>query len=202
MSLYRPDGIVIAMSTPRTTSRDAILTAAVTVILRDGLFALTLDAVAREAGLSKGGVLYHFASKDALIAGMIDHFLRQMEDDMARRMAQDPKPRGRWLRAYLDASFAEEAPEGLSPAQARQLYVSLLAAAAINPALMAPVKQFADRWAEQLSGDGGDGLDNLIVWMAADGLWLWDLFGLMPADDKTRAAVIERLKQKTRGGKR
>ena len=53
------------------SSRERILAAAVQVALREGVSAMTLEAVAREAGVSKGGLLYHFASKDELIAAML-----------------------------------------------------------------------------------------------------------------------------------
>ena len=46
-------------------------------IRRDGAAALTLDAVAAEAGVSKGGVLYHFGSKRALIDGLLDALARR-----------------------------------------------------------------------------------------------------------------------------
>ena len=36
-----------------------------------GVAKLTLEAVAKEAGVSKGGLLYHFSNKEALIEGMI-----------------------------------------------------------------------------------------------------------------------------------
>ena len=49
------------------------------MIRRDGAQALTLDAVAAEAGVSKGGVLYHFASKRALIDGLIERWLDDFE---------------------------------------------------------------------------------------------------------------------------
>jgi AcrR family transcriptional regulator len=39
------------------------------LVLTKGVNALTIDAVARTAKLSKGGVLYHFPSKESLIAG-------------------------------------------------------------------------------------------------------------------------------------
>ena len=51
----------------RDRSRDDILAAARTVLLRDGISAVTLEAVAREAGLSKTGLYYYFASKELLI---------------------------------------------------------------------------------------------------------------------------------------
>ncbi|MDO8275460.1 MAG: TetR/AcrR family transcriptional regulator, partial [Serpentinimonas sp.] len=44
-------------------TRNALLEATNTVILRDGIAHLTLEAVAKEAGVSKGGLLYHFPSK-------------------------------------------------------------------------------------------------------------------------------------------
>lgn len=50
---------------------DAILDAAEAVVLRDGMGKLTLDAVAKQAGLSKAGLLHHVPSKDELIGAMV-----------------------------------------------------------------------------------------------------------------------------------
>ncbi len=52
----------------RALTRQAILQAAEAVVLRDGLDALTLDAIAAELGLTKQGLYYHYASKEALVA--------------------------------------------------------------------------------------------------------------------------------------
>jgi AcrR family transcriptional regulator len=51
----------------RDRSREDILVAARIVLLRDGIGAMTLEAVAREAGMSKTGLYYYFASKEALV---------------------------------------------------------------------------------------------------------------------------------------
>ena len=51
----------------RDRSREDILAAARSVLLRDGIAAVTLEAVAREAGMSKTGLYYYFASKEALV---------------------------------------------------------------------------------------------------------------------------------------
>lgn len=51
----------------RKQSREDILAAARVVMLRDSIGAVTLDAVAREAGMSKTGLYYYFASKEALV---------------------------------------------------------------------------------------------------------------------------------------
>lgn len=60
----------------RTSKRDRILDAAVNVINRDGVRAVTFESVAAEARLTRGGLLYHFPSREALLRG-IDEYLAQ-----------------------------------------------------------------------------------------------------------------------------
>lgn len=55
----------------RDRSRDDILIAARNVLVRDGIAAVTLEAVAKEAGMSKAGLYYYFASKEALIFQLV-----------------------------------------------------------------------------------------------------------------------------------
>ncbi len=55
----------------RERSRQDILAAARSVLLRDGIAAVTLEAVAREAGMSKTGLYYYFVSKEALIFELV-----------------------------------------------------------------------------------------------------------------------------------
>jgi len=58
------------MGRRQSIDRGDLLDAAERVVARDGAGQLTMDAVAAEAGVSKGGVLYAYASKDALIDAM------------------------------------------------------------------------------------------------------------------------------------
>ncbi|MDD7910489.1 MULTISPECIES: TetR/AcrR family transcriptional regulator [Pseudovibrio] len=53
-------------------TREVILKAVKDIVLEVGVTGLTIDAVAQRAGMSKGGVLYNYRSKDALIAGLIE----------------------------------------------------------------------------------------------------------------------------------
>jgi AcrR family transcriptional regulator len=55
----------------RDRTREEILHAARQVLLREGVAATTLDAVARAAGMSKTGLYYYFPSKDALLFELI-----------------------------------------------------------------------------------------------------------------------------------
>jgi AcrR family transcriptional regulator len=66
----------------RGDTRAKLLEAAGAVIRRDGAQALTLDAVAAQAGVSKGGLLYHFASKRELLDGLVERWLDEFQDDI------------------------------------------------------------------------------------------------------------------------
>jgi len=56
--------------------KDNILEAARTVIARHGVNNASVQAIADEAGLSKGAVYYHYQGKDNILYEMIDQFLR------------------------------------------------------------------------------------------------------------------------------
>lgn len=72
------------MGRNRQTSQDDILDAAMRVITRLGAAGLSIDAVAKEAGVSKATVVYDHKSKSALLEALID---RQMKADVAHTEA-------------------------------------------------------------------------------------------------------------------
>jgi len=71
-------------------ARQRALDAFAHIVVRDGERAAALEAVARAAGISKGGLLYHFGSKEALVAGLLEHLARLTEEDVAE-MRADPE---------------------------------------------------------------------------------------------------------------
>lgn len=130
---------------PSRSKRQLLLEAAGRVVLAEGAANLNLEAAAREAGVSKGGLLYHFPTKDDLIAGMVEHigarFARTLEQERARD--PDTTAPGHWLRAYIRASFAPD--QNLFA-----LSAGLLAAVATDPALLAPLRERRARVAAAL----------------------------------------------------
>lgn len=72
------------------TTRDRILDAFESLLVGQGSRSATLDAVAEEAGVSKGGLLYHFPSRDDLVVGMLDR-LREMGVEDAEKMRSAPQ---------------------------------------------------------------------------------------------------------------
>ncbi len=59
------------VAAPPVSTRDRLLDAFAELLVEGGERSATLDAVAASAAVSKGGLLYHFASKDALIDGLL-----------------------------------------------------------------------------------------------------------------------------------
>src|SRR3954453_7916392 len=67
---------------PPARTQDRLLAPAGGVLMRDGAQALTLDAVAQEAEVSKGGLLYHFKSKRELVEGMIERWMAEFQREI------------------------------------------------------------------------------------------------------------------------
>ncbi len=176
-------------------SKDKILDAAERVVLRDGVMHLTLDAVAAQAQMSKGGLLYHFPSKDDLIRGMIRRLHEQFRSDVKRFEAEDPNPVGRKARAVLNAAFPAEPSE--SAERCDRLAAALLAAVATNRSLLDDVREFSAQQEQDLLNDGLDPVQAMIIHLAADGLWLSSLFGVLRPSGQLRGQVIERLREMT-----
>lgn len=97
------------MGRKRTIDRNAILDAAEEVVGEAGAGQLTFDAVAARAGVSKGGVLYCFPSKPALIAAMTERDLKRFEAEVAAHLTEGADDGRARLRARIKATHAETA---------------------------------------------------------------------------------------------
>jgi AcrR family transcriptional regulator len=176
-------------------TRRNVLAAAAEIVATEGAAKLTLDAVAERALLSKGGILHHFATKDSLIAAMIEDVVAQFEADLARHMQGESGP-GSFARAFLRACLD---PDG---ALTRTLKVSagIFAAVAINSQLLAPLRRRYDEWRRRLEDDGIDPAIAELVRSAADGLWLGNVLELGVASASMRQRVFAKLIELTHLG--
>ena len=167
-------------------TRNDLLGAASRIVLRDGADRLTLDAVALEAGRSKGGVLYHFPSKEALITGMLDACLDGFEAEIELLRAELGGGPRSWLRAYL---LASSDPQG----QAMIASGGVFAAIAHQPELLRVMRERWIVWQQRADADGVDPTVASIVRLATDGLWLVDALALAPLQGERREAFINAL---------
>lgn len=172
----------------RPNRRNQLLDAAVAVIRRDGARALTLDAVAAEAGASKGGVLYHFASKRALIDGLVTRWLDAFE---AQLTGDD------LLAAYVRACDLSATGADYNASE-----FGVLAALIEEPAALEAARERQAEWMERILADVPDPADAWVVRLAADGLWYSDLLGIATPRGDDRRRLIERLLALAAGGNR
>lgn len=80
------------------SARENLIDAFEDILIEHGENAATLDAVAKHAGVSKGGLLYHFPSKAALIDGLADRLEARMNEDIARMRTADEGPTAYYIR--------------------------------------------------------------------------------------------------------
>ena len=70
------------MGRKQIIDRETLLDAAEAVVFREGAGQFTIDAVAAEAGVSKGGVLYAFSTKDALIDALFERVFASFDESI------------------------------------------------------------------------------------------------------------------------
>ncbi len=195
----------------RGTTHDTLLTAAKRVVARDGVARLTLDTVAQEAGVSKGGVLYHFPTKNALVAAMMESDISCWKAEVAAcreaEVAEGVLPEaGRNVRAFVSAAegACERKAEAFREmfggedmshwfATSPDLRAGMIAAVAGDHALLKRFRDEFAQWQSQFENDGIDPATATLVRLAADGLFFVDMLGLAPPKGDLRQAVLSQL---------
>jgi AcrR family transcriptional regulator len=176
-----------AQTAPAIAVRDRILDAAEQLVTADGARNLTLDAVAHSAGVSKGGLLYHFPGKDALLAGMIERHLDELN---ARCRAE---------LAHLPAACASSEIKAwilgvLKPHRVREeAGAALLAAAANNPDLLDGVRRRYAEHVDQLQSLGEGFARAAVILLAVDGLMFGEAWRVTPFTPGQRERILSEL---------
>jgi AcrR family transcriptional regulator len=170
----------------RPSNREQVLAAATKVALRDGPGAVTIDAVVAEAGMSRGGVLYHFPSKDALLQALVDQDIDALRAVTGQDgMAAGAGSASERIRAYYDACTAWAPERG---------HVALAVALAENPGLLrswAQVQRDLDAADARGAADDAPALASLVARLALDGLWFSDLIDPQRFSAAQRERVVQ-----------
>lgn len=172
-------------------SRNDILDAAQRVVAREGAANLTLDAVAKESGFSKGGLLYNFPSKEALIQGMLQRLIDKVEPQMEAfrdGLAGEINPT---LRALIECIGCEDVID-------RNISMAILAAGAQNPALLDPLRNRYQLHYQRVLEESPDPDLAMLLWAAADGLMFMSLLDMAPFPAERSELLMNRLRELAR----
>jgi AcrR family transcriptional regulator len=173
---------------PMRPARERLLDAAERVVVESGATHLTLDAVAKSAGVSKGGLLYHFPSKEALLDGMLQRHFHDVDSEVAKRLANRA---GKTSRADLLRErvrvLLEQHPE--RPA----VGAAMLAASADNPGHMAVCRAQYRKLLDEFAKLPGGFERTALVLLAVQGLMLAELLHLSPYTPQERSRLVKAL---------
>ncbi|SNB73051.1 transcriptional regulator, TetR family [Agrobacterium sp. 719_389] len=193
----QPYGMFIAMTNaherkkqPEIVRRN-LLDCAAKLAADQGVAALSVQAVADAAGVTKGGLFHHFASKQALLEAVMADLLSALDAEIDVLISQDREAHGCFTRAYVNAVFADRDRE--SGRQWAALSVSMVG----EPSLRR-------MWASWYEGrlirhkETDEGVILELVRLAADGIWFADLLADDGRAGGDRAALKARMIAQTK----
>lgn len=176
----------------RLSNRDRILDAAIQVTNRDGLTAVTFDTVAAEAGITRGGLIYHFASRDALLQAINAHLAARWEASLIQTAG---KPFAQTTQIERYEAYVRGAAQSASRAE-----MLFLLEFSNHPELAAPWDDIIQRWAapQPKPTDDAATLARFIARLAADGLWAHGFVSNLSMSTRARKGLIRSLVDMTR----
>ncbi|MBT2266093.1 TetR/AcrR family transcriptional regulator [Rhodococcus erythropolis] len=168
-------------------THNRILDALEELLLKRGLSGVTLENVASQAGISKGGLLYHFQTKDAMIEAMVRRLCQRAEHLRARAAAAEGMTIVNW---YLQ-------PPGSTSDEEIALHRSMLAALrsidTSRKEIFTMICEVMRLWGESLRSEISDPVHAEIVRLVGDGIYLNTLVDLPPIDPSLHRKITQQL---------
>lgn len=164
-------------------AREKLLDAFERIVLTDGERAATLDAVAAAAGVSKGGLLYHFPHRQALVDAMLVNLESLAAEDLERLTAS---PRGA-AREFLATSLYEDS------ALDRALIVAARLIQSGDDAARTAYARIEENWLAAVLSDVNDPVVATAVVCMGDGLYQQASMGLLPESPTERQKKLDQL---------
>jgi AcrR family transcriptional regulator len=177
--------------TRQPKARDKVLQAARRIVETRGAGHLTFEELVLESGVTRGGITYHFPTKEALLKGLIEADIADWENTAGELQSHCPCSKTSALmgqiRCYLDSQDAGH----------RRFASGLMSAATVDSTLLDPIRAHQKRKFAEWRWDDADLMQYLML-LAAEGVFWQDVFELNPLPPQARARIntlIEHLAQ-------
>lgn len=166
------------MARKKEIDRDRILDAAEAVILGSGGRRFTLDAVAEQAGISKGGLVYSFATKDELVRAALEREVARFDQAVGKRLGARPFEPTELVLAHIEQALAED---DAATSKAAFLLTALVHA----PDMIEPVRRYYRALLNPLMTEGGATDELRHALLAVEGIFLLRGLGFVdvPTDE-------------------
>ena len=170
----------------RPNARDRILNAVLAVTEKSGAGHLSLEAIARQAGVSKGGLLYHFPTKKSLMRALVEHHLSLTEKAIVEAELTAPSPNA-------VATALVHVSRKVCDVKRPRAQEGALAAFVEDPSLFDPVRAHHRRVVDHLRASAADPDLSLIALLALEGIKTHDILALDFLKEAERKRILERL---------
>jgi len=137
--------------------------------------------------MSKGGLLYHFRTKEALLQAMVSRLAETLNAVRENKSAKLPLSPARGLKAHILSI------EAIRRKETKPIASVLIAAGAHDPKLLKKVKESRKMMIEEMKASKISPAFMTVVICAAEGLVLSDLLGLSVYNRKERQNFIDEL---------
>jgi AcrR family transcriptional regulator len=183
-----PDGPPVPGRRKRD-SRESILQAAEEIVARRGPAHLTLNTAANEAKVSKGGLFYHFRSKEALLEAMIRRSMQLLESEHTKVAESLIGERNGKMKANIIGTLRHL--EGQRP-----VLTAVVAAIANDPKLVEPMRESFQNEFKDLCKQLNLRMEDVaVLFLASQGLLLMELLNLSFLTPSQIRKVTERMLQ-------
>lgn len=169
-----------------SNARQQVLDTAARIVREHGAAALTFEELAAKSGVTRGGITYHFPTKDELLRALVERDQVRWSETLAQHVAAASADPVGPLVAYVRTASTHD-PE-------RRRFVSgMLSAVAHQPELLDGCRALYRAQLPDLERGGAAACDALIVLLAADGLFWMEQLGFLDLPDSAREELIARL---------
>ena len=173
----------VILTRKKEIDRDRILDAAEAVILESGGKSFTLDAVAERAGISKGGLVYSFATKDKLVYAALEREVAHFQEAVGRRLGSGPVGPVELVLAHIEEALEEDDA-------ATQKAAFLVTALVHAPEMLEPVRRYYRALLDPLRSESGEVHQVRHALLAVEGIFLLRGLGFLNVSADEQKSVL------------
>lgn len=138
------------------------------MVVQEGIGGLTIDRVAAEAGMSKGGVFYHFKNKEALVTAMAQKIIAEFEEECESRMAAGAT----MIEATIEGAFSQDLRQ-------KNRIAALITCCTSEPNFGQRFRAKYTEWVQDLAVKGGvDAGTARVIATSIDGYYITEMLGV------------------------
>lgn len=172
-------------------TKKIILAAARKIAVKDGVARLTIEAVAKKAGVSKGGVLYHYPSKKKLIMALMDQYVAHLNEELETALEQNRDKPYALVYAFMDWFKRRD---GIAP-ENRDWGAAIFTVQSFDMSLMEPLHQWYRNLFQRIRDSVGDQAKTTLGVIALEGFFMLSLYNVDYSTPEEREKVFELIKE-------